>query len=147
MDTSHEYIDNKTENFDGIIVSEGHETNIPEDGINESITANNSQKKTENSDMKKQSGNADVAVAEQNEKQNESETKRLKDSVKITNFFINEASEIPSYIFIGEHGVAEEILNATKSHERTNPVTDLKPEKSSEGRCVLNKKIVMVQII
>ena len=72
--------------------------------------------------------------------QNESETKRLKDSVKITNFFINEASEIPSYIFIGEHGVAEEILNATKSHERTNPVTYLKPENTSEERYVLNNK-------
>ena len=89
LDTSQEYIDNKTENFDGIIVSEGHGTNIPEDAINESLTANNLQKKTENKYMKKQSGKADVAVADQNENkfmflpfehfihQNKSETKRL----------------------------------------------------------------------
>ena len=54
--TSNEYIDQKTDNLSGIIVSEGHGTNIPEDAINESITSNKSQKDTENSDMKKQSG-------------------------------------------------------------------------------------------
>jgi hypothetical protein len=42
VDTNHEFIDQQTDNFGGIIVSEGHGTNLPEDAINESITANTS---------------------------------------------------------------------------------------------------------
>ena len=68
VDTSHEYIEQKTDNFGGIIVSEGHGTNLPEAAINEFITANKSQKETENNDMNKQSGKADVKVAAQDEK-------------------------------------------------------------------------------
>ena len=63
--TSNEYIEKKTNNFGVIIFSEGHGTNISEDAINESITANKSQKERENSDMKKRSGKADVPIDDQ----------------------------------------------------------------------------------
>ena len=72
--------------------------------------------------------------------QNESETKRFKDSVNSTSSFLTEASEIHNNIIIGEHGEAVETLNATKSHERTNQITDLKHENSSEERYVLDNR-------
>ena len=64
--------------------------------------------------------------------QNESETNSLKDSVDSTNSFIHEALDIPNNEIIGEQGEAEDTLNATKSHERKNQITDLKHENSSE---------------
>ena len=71
---------------------------------------------------------------------NESETARLKDSVKSKNSFINEASGIPNTIIIGEHGEADETINAIKSHGRTNQITDLKHENSLEEISLGQKK-------
>ena len=57
MATNIEYIDQKFDDFGGILVSEEHGTDLPEDAINEN--------ESENSDMKKQSEKVDVTVDDQ----------------------------------------------------------------------------------
>ena len=98
--------------------------------------------------MNKQSGKADVKVAAQDEKNSRfSPSNIFFIKIKMKNSFINEASEIPNNIIIGEHGEAEETLNATKSCERTNQITDLKHENVQKRDMSWTTKIVMVQII
>ena len=110
--------------YDGIIVSEERGTSILEDVINEFVTANKSENETENTDIKQQSGKADVTETDQDENkytfspfkhflhQNESETNRPKDS--------------------------EETLNATNSNQRTNQIPEFRHENSSEKLYVLD---------
>ena len=65
--TSKEYSDPNYNDLDGFIVRKEHGTAILEDVINELVTANKSENETENSDMKQQSGKADVTGTDQDE--------------------------------------------------------------------------------